>query len=119
MQPPAIEYLRHILDETRYLIAERKGLSKQRFIRDETIKRAFVRSIEIIGEALKKLPAEFKSKYSRIEWRAIAGMRDRLVHGYFGVDYDIVWDVVQNKVPILQDQIFEILKQEEFRSNQK
>jgi len=56
-------------------------------MRDETLKHAFVRSLEIIGEASKKIPDDFKQKYSHLEWRAIAGMRNRLIHGYFGVDY--------------------------------
>ncbi len=99
MSFPGIEYLSHIMDEINYLKSHTERLNRDKFMNDETLQRAFVRSIEIIGEAAKKLPEELKQKYSNIEWKAIAGMRDRLIHDYFGIDYDIVWDVVINKIP--------------------
>jgi len=81
-------------------------------MRDETVKRAFVRSIEIIGEASKQVPEDFRQKYPNVEWRAMTGMRDKLVHEYFGVDYDIVWDVVTSKIPRLRHEIELILQKE-------
>jgi len=75
------------------------------FVRNPTLKRAFVRSIEIIGEASKKLPEDVKAMQSDIEWRKVIGMRDRLIHDYFGVDYTIVWDVATTKLPYLRPKL--------------
>ena len=80
------------------------------FIKDETLKRAVVRSLEIIGEATKKISADFKVKWNTIEWKNMAGMRDRLIHDYIGVNYSIVWDVLKNKIPNIHRQISEFLK---------
>jgi len=99
------EYLQHILDEADFLIERSEGISQEDFLEDETLQRAFVRSLEIIGEATKKVPQEFRAGHAAIEWRAMAGMRDHLVHGYFSVDYELVWDVVTNKIPILREQL--------------
>jgi len=104
------EYLRHILTEVDYLIATCSGLKFEDFESNDTLQRAVVRSLEIIGEAAKKVPVEFRAKYPAVEWRAMSGMRDRLIHNYFGVDYDLVWDVVQTHIPKLRDQIQSILK---------
>jgi uncharacterized protein with HEPN domain len=80
------------------------------FSADETLRRAFVRSLEIIGEAAKHVPADFRAQHPRVEWRAMAGMRDRLIHDYFGVDFELVWDVVRERVPTLRAQIAAVLK---------
>ena len=70
----------------------------------------FVRSIEILGEASKKLPEDIRSIQPDIEWRKVTGMRDRLVHDYFGVDYKIVWDVAVNKLSDLNRNLNDLLK---------
>ena len=104
------DFLRHILVEVDYLLATRSDLTFEAFSSDETLQRAFVRSLEIIGEAAKKVPVDFRTEHPDVEWRAMAGMRDRLIHDYFGVDYEIVWDVVQNRIPELRRQISSILE---------
>ncbi len=71
--------------------------------------RAVVRSIEIIGEASKKIDEEFKATHIQIEWKKMAGARDKLIHDYFGIDYDIVWDIIQNKIPDLDHFLNELL----------
>jgi uncharacterized protein with HEPN domain len=110
MSRSALDYLRHIQDEADYLIGSAEGLTKDEFVRDEPLKRAFVRSLAIIGEAVKKMPEEFKERHTRLDWRAMAGMRDRLIHGYFGLGYDIVWDVVVSKVPMPRRELLQILQ---------
>jgi len=104
------DYLRHILVEADYLLGARADLTFEEFNANETLRRAFVRSLEIIGEAAKKVPDEFRAKHPAVEWKAMSGMRDRLIHDYLGVDYELVWDVVQNRIPELLGQVTSILK---------
>lgn len=112
MHKEPIEYLKHIRDECRYIVTvSDENLDKNEFIENETLKRAIVRSLEIIGEATKKIPADFKIKNSMIQWKNMAGMRDRLIHDYIGVDYSIVWDVIKNKIPELLEQINSVLEE--------
>lgn len=87
-------YLLHIADEIDYLLESSAGLTRDIFLENKTLKRSFVRSLEIIGEATKKLPDDFRQQYPQIPWKKMAGMRDRLIHEYFGIDYNVVWDVV-------------------------
>jgi uncharacterized protein with HEPN domain len=103
------EYLRHILDECSYILSVSENLSLQDFLEDETLKRAVVRSLEIVGEATKKIPADYKLKWNTIQWKNMAGMRDRLIHDYIGVNYSIVWDVMKNKIPEMHNEISSFL----------
>ena len=104
------EYIRHIIDEIDYILSQISDTDFDSFLRDGTLKRAFVRSLEIIGEASKKLPEDVKARQPDIEWRKVTGMRDKLIHDYFGVDYTIVWDVSTTKLPNLREKLQALLE---------
>jgi uncharacterized protein with HEPN domain len=113
MSKESVEYLKHIRDESLYILSiTNKGITKEEFLNDETLKRAVVRSLEIIGEASKKIPADFKIKWKNVKWKEMAGMRDRLIHDYMGVNYSIVWDVIINKIPELCEQVVLVIENE-------
>ncbi len=111
MSKEPIEFLKHIRDECLYILSVTdKGIIKEEFLYDETLKRAIVRSLEIIGEATKKIPADYKIKWNNVKWKEMAGMRDRLIHDYMGVNYSIVWDVIINKIPELCVQVVDVIE---------
>lgn len=113
MPKEPIEYLKHIYDECVFILSEiNNEITIGHFLKDEVLKRAIVRSLEIIGEASKKIPADYKLKWKNVRWKDMAGMRDRLIHDYMGVNYMIVWDVIKNKIPELHNQLKEILDNE-------
>ncbi|MBN1450528.1 MAG: DUF86 domain-containing protein [Anaerolineales bacterium] len=87
-----------------------RGMSFDEFIRDDRTYHATLRNLEIIGEAIKNISDETKIKYPQVKWRKIAGFRDIVAHDYFGVSDEIVWDVIQNEIPLLTEQIQGIIE---------
>ena len=106
-----LNYLNHILDECNFLISESESTTDEKFLIDDIKTRAFVRSIEIIGEATKNLSQDLKAQHQEIEWKKMAGMRDRLIHGYFKIDYELIWEIMINKIPKLKITIENIIKE--------
>ena len=98
-------FLSHIFDEVKYIIKETKDLNFNDLMSNETLKKALIRSLEIIGEATKNISGGFREKHPDIEWKEMAGLRDKLIHLYFGVDWDTVWDVIKKKIPELEDKL--------------
>jgi uncharacterized protein with HEPN domain len=102
-------YFEDILDAIGAIRQYTAELSREDFGRDRKTLDAVLRNLEVIGEAVKQLPADTRSAHSDVEWQKIAGLRDILIHAYFGVDLDIIWDVVVNKLPALDVRVRRIL----------
>ena len=103
-----IEFLDDIKEVLRRIDEYTENIDYAGFLNDKKTQDAVVRNLQIIGEAAKNITADFKTKHMTIEWKKIAGLRDKITHHYFGVNWDIVWDVVKNKVPELASRIDKI-----------
>lgn len=102
-------FLKHILESIEWIEKDTKGMSKDDFLKNVPIQDAVVRRIEIIGEAIRNLPPELKKENKDVSWQDIMDMRNKIIHEYFGVDLELVWEVVQKDVPELKDKVKEIL----------
>jgi uncharacterized protein with HEPN domain len=104
-------YLIDVLESIKKIDKSTKTLTLKAFIKDVDIQDAIVRRLEVIGEATKHVPQEIKKKYPDIPWRETAGMRDKIVHDYFKINLEIVWNIVQNDLNPLKKQIKQLLKE--------
>lgn len=103
-------YLQDIIDASEKILRYTEDMELKEFRSDEKTKDAVLRNLEVIGEAAKKLPTDFREKRSDVNWRAIAGMRDKLIHEYFGVSSEIVWETVKHDIPNLKKFVEEIVE---------
>lgn len=86
------------------------NLTYENFIANELVKDAVVRNIEIIGEASNQIPDDFKAQHGNIPWNKLRGIRNRIVHDYFGVDHDIIWEIISNELNVLKADLNQILE---------
>lgn len=98
-------YLEDILEAIGKIRSYTAGMSADSFAADNKTLDAVLRNLEVIGEAVKRIPDAICAQHEEVEWKKIAGLRDILIHQYFGIDAEIIWDVVQNKLPELERQI--------------
>ena len=103
-------YLKDILVAIKKINKYTKGLTFGRLKRNALVIDAIVRNLEIIGEASKNIPTKIREKYPDIEWKKVCGLRDILIHEYFGIDLQILWDIIKNKLPDLNRKIVRVLK---------
>lgn len=111
MKRDYFDYIQDILDSIKDIEVFIAGMDFNKFKDDKKTINAIIRSLEVIGEAAKKLPDEIREKYSDIPWRNIIGMRDKLIHEYFGVDEEIIWKVASEEIPALKFSTQEILRE--------
>lgn len=103
-------YLRHILDAISKINSYLQNVTEEKFMQQSLVQDGVIRQLEIIGEAVKRMSINLRSQQSHIPWQDIAGMRDKLIHDYFGVDIEKVWLTVEEDIPPLEDAIKEMLR---------
>lgn len=113
MRPSQIDFLRHIQAELAFLIEESEKVDYNEFVNHHLLSKAFTRSFEIIGEDSKNISNEFKQQHIEFDWRGFAGMRDKLIHNYWGIDTVLLWDAIKTEVPVNKEWIDLIIEQEE------
>ena len=112
MKKNELIFIGHIQESIKNIEDFVEEISKEQFLKDKEKQHAVVRAIEVIGEATKNIPDEIRNRYPSIPWRDMAGMRDKIIHGYFMVDFETVWLVVKVEVPKLKKQMREIMEAE-------
>ena len=108
-----IDYLRDMFENANRAIQFTEGMNFESFSKDEKTVYAVIRAVEIIGEATRNIPEEIRTKYPKIPWRDAANMRNKLVHRYFGINLEVIWQTINEDLPMLANVLQEIIRREE------
>ncbi len=106
------DYLQDIREAIQRIVAYTEGITLAQFLQDIKTQDAVVRNLEVIGEATKHLSSHLRNTYPNIPWKALAGVRDKMIHHYFGITYEIVWTIAKQELPLLLPQIEDLLEKE-------
>jgi len=106
-----LEFIYDVLESIKRIEEYTENITFKELMRNIIIQDAVVRNIEVIGEAIKNIPSSFKKKHKDIEWKKIAGMRDKIIHFYFGISWEVVWKTIKENLPLLKEKIEKIIKE--------
>jgi hypothetical protein len=112
-------FINDVLDSIEKIEKYCQDVTYDQFIADEKTRDAVLRNLEIIGEAVKNIPDSIKERFTEIAWKSITGMRNKLIHEYFGVSFSVVWETIKSDLPILKEKmksLYDTVEKEELRS---
>src|SRR3989344_6862956 len=119
MKRRLILFIEDILESIKLIEKYIGNISKENLGNNQKLKDSIVRRLEIIGEAVKNIPDSFREKYPEVPWKKIAGFRDVIIHGYFSIDFDAVWSIIKDDLPILKKQILKVKEDLERKEKKK
>lgn len=106
-------FLQHMLNCIKNIESDVNNFTKEKFLKKRTITNSVLWNIEVLGEAAKNIPTDFRKEHPEIPWQSISGMRDKLIHEYFGIDLGNVWKVIQEDIPLLKEKIRKIVQEQD------
>ncbi|HNX16860.1 MAG TPA: DUF86 domain-containing protein [Methanoregula sp.] len=113
-----LHFLEDIREAAGKILEYTEGMTYHEFLKDQRTQDAVIRNFEIIGEATKNLPDDLRNRYPAVAWKQVAGFRDIIAHGYFRIDYEILWGIISGKLPELEKEIVKILREEKKRERE-
>ncbi len=117
MHRTSLHFLDDIEEALDHILKYTRGITRESFLANPITREAVAWNFEVIGEAVKNLPDDLKARYPAVDWRKIAGLRDAIIHGYFRIDYEVLWGIIVEDVPHLHNRINEIIVEEELRES--